>query len=77
MNYKLRQAGAELCQAQAKLEVVVEFGIEVEACHYKSRWMGGWVGGQTKTKLIIISTQIEVVFEVEVEYGHDVYQSHK
>ena len=32
------QAGAELCQAQVKLEVVVEigveFGVEVEACHY-------------------------------------------
>ena len=34
------QAGTELCQAQVKLEVVVEvgveFGVEVEACHYKS-----------------------------------------
>ena len=31
-----KQAGAELCQAQVKLEVVVEveFGVEVEACHY-------------------------------------------
>ena len=32
------QAGAELCQAQNKLEVVVEIGVEcgveVEACHY-------------------------------------------
>ena len=31
-----KQAGAELCQAQVKLEVVVEigvkFGVEVEAC---------------------------------------------
>ena len=39
-----KQAVAELCQAQVKLEVVVEFGVEVEACHCKS----GWVGGQTK-----------------------------
>ena len=34
----MEQAGAELCQAQVKLEVVVEilveFGVEVEACHY-------------------------------------------
>ena len=32
----LLQAGAELCHAQVKLEVVVEveFGVEVEACHY-------------------------------------------
>ena len=33
-----QQAGAELCQAQVKLEVVVEFGvefgIELEPCHY-------------------------------------------
>ena len=33
-----KQAGVELCQAQAKLEVVVEigveFGVEVEACHF-------------------------------------------
>ena len=32
------KAGAELCQAQAKLEVILEvgmeFGDEVEACHY-------------------------------------------
>ena len=31
------QAGAELCQAQAKLEALVEvgveFGVEVDACH--------------------------------------------
>ena len=34
----LKQAGAELCQAQVKLEVVVEvglkFGVEVGSCHY-------------------------------------------
>ena len=34
----MKQAGAELCQAQLKLEVVVEIvvelGVEVEACHY-------------------------------------------
>ena len=33
-----KQAGAELCQAQVKLEVAVEFGVEFgvefEACHY-------------------------------------------
>ena len=36
-NY-IEQAGAELCQPQVELEVVgeigVEFGVEVEACHY-------------------------------------------
>ena len=36
-NRGYKQAGAELCQAQVKLEVVVEvgveFGAEVEACH--------------------------------------------
>ena len=34
----VKQAGAELCQAQVELEVVVEVGVEfwveVEACHY-------------------------------------------
>jgi len=34
----IKQAGAELCQAQVKPEVVVkvgfEFGVENEACHY-------------------------------------------
>ena len=33
-----KQVGAELCQAQVKLdftvEVGIEFGVEVEACHY-------------------------------------------
>ena len=37
-NKSRKQAGAKLCQAQVKLEVVVEigveFGVEVEACHY-------------------------------------------
>ena len=38
---------AELCQAQVKLEVVVEFGVKDEAFHYKSRWIvvGEWVVG--------------------------------
>ena len=35
---KIKKAGAELCQAQAKLDVILEvgmeFGDEVEACHY-------------------------------------------
>ena len=44
---------AELCQAQVKLEVVVEvgieFGVEVEACHYEFGWIvvGEWVVEQT------------------------------
>ena len=47
------QAGAELCQAQVKLEVVVEMGVEVEVCHY---YPGGCVvGGWTKTKLMLNS----------------------
>ena len=48
MKMKYLQAGAELCQAQDKLEVVVE--VEVEACHYKSGWIvvGEWVVEQTR-----------------------------
>ena len=34
LELSLAKAGAELCQAQVKLEVVVEFGVEVEACPY-------------------------------------------
>ena len=38
VNKDVKQAGAELCQARVELEVivevVVEFGVEVEACHY-------------------------------------------
>ena len=43
----IEQAGAELCQAQVQLEVVLEIGVEVEACHYQPGWGvdGGWVGG--------------------------------
>ena len=33
MSVQRKQAGAELCQAQVKLEVVVEIGVEVEDCH--------------------------------------------
>ena len=65
-----KQAGAELCQAQVQLEVVVEigaeFGVEVEACHYQPGWVvvgGGW----TKTKLMLFSTQVEVVVELKLE----------
>ena len=60
----VKQAVAELCQAQLKLEVVVEIvvelGVEVEACHYQSGWVGG--GWSDKTKVILNSTQVE--FEV-------------
>ena len=34
--------------------------------NYYSGWVGGWSG---KTKLILISTLVEVVVEVEVELG--------
>ena len=36
---KSRQAGAELCQAQVKLQVVVEFGVKVDSPVDS----GGWV----------------------------------
>ena len=46
-----KQAGAELWPAQVKPKVVVEveFGVDVEACHYQSgrQW---WVGGQWDKK---------------------------
>ena len=51
----------------------VEFGVEVEACHYQPGWVvdGGWwvVGGWTKTKLMLFSTQVEVVVELKLELG--------
>ena len=55
---------------RVKLEVVVKVGVEVE-------WVGGWWvgGGWTKTKLLLISTQIEVA--VEVELGNYVYKARK
>ena len=63
-----RQAGAELCQTQVQPEVVVEIGVElgveVESCHYQPGWV---VGGWTKTKLMLFSTQVEVEVEAEVE----------
>ena len=34
MAIEIEQAGAELGHAQVKLEVIVEFWTEVEACHY-------------------------------------------
>ena len=33
-DYSYIQAGAELCQSQVELEVVVKVGVELEACHY-------------------------------------------
>ena len=62
---KIKQAGAELCQAQVQLEVVVEIGVEIEACHYQPGWVvdGGWMGGWTNTKFMLFSTQVEVVVD--------------
>ena len=57
-----KQVGAELGQAQVKLDDIV--GIVVKA--------GGW---SDKTKLILISTLVEVVVEVEVELGKNVWNS--
>ena len=36
--------------------------------NYYSGWVGGW---SDKTKLILISTLVEVVVEVEVELGNE------
>ena len=62
---KIKQAGAELCKAQVKLEAVVEigveFGVKVE--------VGG--GGWTKTILMLFSTQVEDVVGVEVELSNN------
>jgi len=73
-NKKGKQAGAELGQAQVKLddivvvvlEVVVKAMVEVEF-QLLFRVDGGW---SDKTKLILISTLVEVVVEVEVELGN-------
>ena len=69
-----KQAGAELGQAQVKLddivvvvlEVVVKAMVEVEF-QLLFRVDGGW---SDKTKLILISTLVEVVVEVGVELGN-------
>ena len=65
-----KQAGAELGQAQVKLEdivvAVVKAMVEVEV-QLLFRVGGGW---SDKTKLILISTLVEVVVEVEVELGN-------
>ena len=34
LTNSIKQAGAELCQAQGKLEVIVEVEVEIEAYHY-------------------------------------------
>ena len=68
-----KHAGAELGQAQVKLgdivvivvAVVVKAMVEVEV-QLLFR-VGGW---SDKTKLILISTLVEVVVEVEVELGN-------
>ena len=65
---RFEQAGADLGQAQVKLddivvivvEVVVTAMVEVEV--QLLFWVGGW---SDKTKLILISNLVEVVFEVE------------
>ena len=68
-----KQAGAELGQAQVTLddivvivvEVVVKSMVGVEVQQLIQ--VGGW---SDKTKLILISTLVELVVEVEVEIGN-------
>ena len=72
-EHVMKQAGAELGEAQVKIddivvmvgEVLVKAMVELEVQMLFR--MGGWVGGgwANKTKLILISTLVEV----EVELG--------
>ena len=58
-----KQAGAELCQAQVKLDAIIEVIVEVVNLSSTTILVGWWVVGQIKeidTKL----TSIEVVVEV-------------
>ena len=67
-----QQAGAELGQAQVKLNdiVVIVFEVVVTAMVEVGVQLLFRVGGWSdKTKLILISTLVEVVVEVEVELG--------
>ena len=63
----------KLCQAQVKLDDIVVFVVEVvvkamvEVEVQLLFRVGGW---SDKTKLILISTLVEVVVEVEVELGN-------
>ena len=70
-NNIVQQVGAELCQAQLPLEMIVEdgvvFGVEVEVCHCQPEWVGWWFGWWTKTILMQTSTQVEVLVGVGVE----------
>ena len=45
-NRLIKQAGAELGQAQVKLDDIVEIVVEVEV--QLKFWVGGWVGGRIK-----------------------------
>ena len=77
-NYK--QAGAELGQAQVMLDDIVVIVVEVVVKAISKDEVqllflvgGGWVVGELsdKTKLILISTLVEAVGEVEVELGNE------
>ena len=66
------QAGVELCQAQVKLESIVEVGVKVRSgvedgivVHLLVR-----MGGTQKKTLILCSTQVVVEVEVWVELGN-------
>ena len=52
---RLEQAGAELCQAQVKLEVIVYIGEKVEV----------WI--QLLARVMLNLAQVEVELEIEVE----------
>ena len=61
-----KQAGAELCQAQDKLEVIVEVGVKVRSWGCNQSWTSttfvvGFVDGWLENwRVILISTQIVV-----------------
>ena len=64
-----KQAGAQLCQAQVKLEVVVEvvlevgFEIGVEVCPDVGGWVGWRLGLNDNTAIL---NSVDVVVEVEL-----------
>ena len=71
------QAGAELGQAQVRLDDIAEVVIEVVAkavVKLKFTYLSWWVGGcRMGGRIKLISTLVEVVVEVEVELGKNTH----
>ena len=79
----MKQAGAELSQAQVMLEVIVAVVVAVQVgFHWQIDWFptssDGWLGWWLdKPRILNISSQVKIIFEVGVQLSNKLRLFHE